>query len=221
MAAAISQHFEAFKARLDKVLHEKNKLNDYLEIIEKKTGVRRLYVALVFISIIIVWLMVGYGSQFLCNFIGFIYPAYASVKAIESHDKEDDTKWLTYWVVYSVFSLVEFFSDIFLFWIPFYWLLKCIFLVWCFMPVPWNGSHTLYYRFIRPFILRHQDRIDTALDKAKEAVNEVFSLALKGQSTKGSVSEGFNKYTKHAKDLAEEVAADELIRRATSSSKTD
>jgi TB2/DP1, HVA22 family len=46
------------------------------------------------------------------------------VKAIESKEKDDDTKWLTYWVVYSFFSLVEFFTDIFLFWIPFYWFLK-------------------------------------------------------------------------------------------------
>ena len=46
------------------------------------------------------------------------------IKAIETTDKDDDTKWLTYWVVYSVFSLVEFFADILLFWIPFYWLLK-------------------------------------------------------------------------------------------------
>ena len=46
------------------------------------------------------------------------------MKAIESREKDDDKLWLTYWVVYSVFSLVEFFTDIFLFWIPFYWLLK-------------------------------------------------------------------------------------------------
>jgi len=47
-----------------------------------------------------------------------------SVKAIESINKDDDTKWLTYWVVYSVFSLAEFFTDILLFWIPLYWFLK-------------------------------------------------------------------------------------------------
>lgn len=46
------------------------------------------------------------------------------VKAIESPSKEDDTKWLTYWVVYGVFSLGEFFSDIFLYWFPFYYAFK-------------------------------------------------------------------------------------------------
>jgi len=47
-----------------------------------------------------------------------------SVKAIESANKDDDTQWLTYWVVYSVFALAEFFTDIFLSWIPLYWFLK-------------------------------------------------------------------------------------------------
>ena len=46
------------------------------------------------------------------------------IKAIESLNKEDDTKWLTYWVVYGVFSLGEFFSDIFLYWFPFYYAFK-------------------------------------------------------------------------------------------------
>lgn len=51
-----------------------------------------------------------------------------SIKAIESNNKDDDTKWLTYWVVYGLFSVTEFFSDIFLFWFPFYYAGK----VWCF-----------------------------------------------------------------------------------------
>ncbi len=49
------------------------------------------------------------------------------IKAIESATKEDDTKWLTYWVVYGVFSVAEFFADIFLSWFPFYFLGKVLY----------------------------------------------------------------------------------------------
>lgn len=52
------------------------------------------------------------------------FPGACRIKAIESPCKEDDTKWLTYWVVYGVFSLGEFFSDIFLYWFPFYYAFK-------------------------------------------------------------------------------------------------
>ena len=38
---------------------------------------------------------------------GFVYPCYMSFKAIESDAKGDDTQWLTYWMVFAVFSLME------------------------------------------------------------------------------------------------------------------
>ena len=56
--------------------------------------------------------------------IGFVYPAYCSVRALESRSKDDDTQWLTYWVVFALFSVIEFFSDILVGWVPFYWLTK-------------------------------------------------------------------------------------------------
>ena len=40
-----------------------------------------------------------------------------------------------------------------------------LFLGWCMAPIASNGSQFLYGRFIRPFILKHQKKIDESLDQ--------------------------------------------------------
>lgn len=142
MAAKITE----IKENLDKALRDGSKPWTFaLDIVETRTGVDRLYIfigmllrlnakpvhfAIKFflitgsIGFVTLWLMFGFAGQLVCNGIGFLYPAYISIHAIESHNKDDDTKWLTYWVIFALFSVVEFFSDIIVGWFPLYWLAK-------------------------------------------------------------------------------------------------
>uniref|UniRef100_A0AAQ4P237 Receptor expression-enhancing protein n=1 Tax=Gasterosteus aculeatus aculeatus TaxID=481459 RepID=A0AAQ4P237_GASAC len=182
--------FSSIRDRVDKFLNEKNVVTDFLGTLEEKTGIRKKILAVGAVSFTGLYLVYGYGAALLCNLIGFAYPAYYSIKAIESPSKEDDTKWLTYWVVYGVFSLGEFFSDIFLYWFPFYYAFKCLFLLWCMAPIAWNGSQIIYNKVVRPIFLRHEAAVDDlvsdiggrAMSAAENLTREVLSTLIRNKA---------------------------------------
>jgi len=106
-----------------------------------------------------------------CNFVGYVYPAYMSFKAIESKEKDDDTQWLTYWVVYSFFSLLETFISFLLNWIPFYFAFKLAFLVYLFHPER-KGAKTIYDNFLKKLL---EETVDVKPVSEVEKVDKAVS----------------------------------------------
>jgi receptor expression-enhancing protein 5/6 len=168
---------QVYIKQLDELLHKESKLTPYFEQLEAKTGCKRLYFALGFFGFLVLYIIFGYGGGLICNLVGFVLPAYKSIKAIESECKEDDTQWLTYWVVYGAFMIVEFFSDIILSWFPFYFLAKLIFLTWCMAPYQWNGASFIYFKFLQPFVKKHERRIDAYLDEGTRVAQQGIKTA--------------------------------------------
>ncbi|KAL1110494.1 hypothetical protein AAG570_008022 [Ranatra chinensis] len=157
------------KEALDESLSDESKpWTPLLSYLEEKTGVKRFYLFMAIVILTGIYLVIGYAAQLLCNIIGFLYPAYASMKALETRETGDDTKWLTYWTVFALFSIIEYPSDLLLYWFPFYWLLKCIFMVWLFLPLDFNGSIFLYNNIIRPKFLKHRSDVDRIFTKVAD-----------------------------------------------------
>jgi receptor expression-enhancing protein 5/6 len=178
------------KDNLEKLLHTPGTINDLLTTAEQKTKVQRIYLAYGFLGLSALWLVYGWGAPLLANSIGFLYPAYWSIKALETNDLKDDKKWLTYWVVFAFFSVLEYFSGFLVYLIPFYWLLKCVFMVWCMLPGQNNGSEIIYNRLIKPKFEKHQGQIDKLVDDAHSMV---------GGLVNGIVSESKNLAAEHIK----------------------
>lgn len=98
-----------------------------------------------------------------CCSLATVLPAYSTFKAIERNDQDQQQKWLVYWAVYGSFSVVEVFADKILSWFPLYYHMKFAFLVWLQLPSS-EGAKQLYMSHLRPFLLRHQARLDHIVD---------------------------------------------------------
>ena len=85
------------------------------------------------------------------DLVGFVYPAYMSFKSMDANNGED-TQWLTYWVVFASFSIVEGMAGFLTRLIPFYYLTKAGFILWLYHPQT-MGAQSIYAGVIRPVML--------------------------------------------------------------------
>ncbi|KAG7814089.1 hypothetical protein KL921_000363 [Ogataea angusta] len=106
--------------------------------------------------LLLVFLNFGGIGQLLSNFAGFAYPGYLSLKALKTSSSKDDTRLLTYWVVFAALNVVEFWSKAILYWVPSYFLIKTFFLLYLSLP-QYNGAEVIYHRVIAPLTDRYVD----------------------------------------------------------------
>jgi len=92
------------------------------------------------------------------NLVGWALPAYLSIKAIESPQHEDDIQWLTYWVVFGFFNFLESFAlRMVLYYFPWYYAFKTIFVLWLQLPAT-RGARTFYINVLRPVMYSAQKK---------------------------------------------------------------
>ncbi|KAH7529102.1 HVA22-like protein a [Ziziphus jujuba] len=91
--------------------------------------------------------------------VSLVYPLYASIRAIETKSHIDDQQWLTYWVLYSMITLVELTFAKVIEWIPIWSYAKLILTCWLVIPY-FSGAAYVYEHFVRPFFVNPQHTIN-------------------------------------------------------------
>mmetsp|Transcript_5612 Transcript_5612/g.14022 ORF Transcript_5612/g.14022 Transcript_5612/m.14022 type:complete len:194 (+) Transcript_5612:135-716(+) len=168
--AFVEEQLSVLRIKLDQI--------PALQEVEEKVKVPKEYLVIAGSLLFVVLVFFGIGANTLCSFIGFIYPAYQTVLAIEHKNKGDDVQWSVYWVLFSFFSLIETFQGFILYWIPFYFAFKLAFLLWAMLPQT-RGAKFLYDSFLKDFLKKRSNnpmsRIDTAMAEAKKSADTTAS----------------------------------------------
>ena len=81
-AEVATKMLEPHIKKLEDLIQSNPKMDQILIKMEEKTKVKKVYIAIIFMVLVVLWLGSGHAGQLVCNFIGFLYPAYASIKAI-------------------------------------------------------------------------------------------------------------------------------------------
>ncbi|XP_078669213.1 uncharacterized protein LOC144910232 isoform X6 [Branchiostoma floridae x Branchiostoma belcheri] len=106
-------------------------------------------------------------SRFVVLLFGTLYPAYASYKAVKTKNVREYVKWMMYWIVFALFTFVETFADVFISWMPFYYEVKIVFVVWLLSPYT-KGSSFIYRKFVHPAMSKREKEIDEYIAQASE-----------------------------------------------------
>ena len=124
----------------------------------------------------VVMVMCGIGGTYISCLLGVAYPCFMSFLALETEGREDDKQWLTYWVVFGLFNIVDQFAGFILTFIPFYFLLKLCFLIWLFHPIT-TGATTIYDAFILPNMKQYEKHIIAAEQAVQGTISGAASAA--------------------------------------------
>merc|ERR1712195_240184 len=154
-----------------------------MESLQDKTGVDKFFLAVAGVVAVLFFIFFGFGAGVLAMLVGFLYPAFSSFKALESQCTDRQRFWVVYWC----FSTVECFLEPFLYFVPFYYPIKLVFLVWLFYPQT-KGAETIYNTVLKALIKPYVEAVDGGLDAAAAHARDAMNKA--GAAASGLVGEG-------------------------------
>jgi hypothetical protein len=107
-----------------------DKWKEIMKSIKDKTGIDGIFV-IIFLSLCVFLVYMEIFESLITSLVGTLYPGFSTIKAIQKN--KDKKEWLTYWVIFGSFLIFDMFSTIIIKVVPYYFVLKIIFLIWMFI----------------------------------------------------------------------------------------
>jgi len=168
-----------------------DKWKEIMKSIKDKTGIDGIFV-IIFLSLCVLLVYMGIFESLITSLVGTLYPGFSTIKAIQKN--KDKKEWLTYWVIFGSFLIFDMFSTIIIKVVPYYFVLKIIFLIWMFIPGS-NGCQIVYDFLISKVMKPIEQIIDIFFEEYKE---------MRGELVKNAKSRG-QKIVKNIKKIAEKM----------------
>ena len=143
--------------------------------IKEKTGIDGIYI-IIFLSICVLLVYFGIFGDLITSLVGTLYPGFSTIKSIQKNNNKKE--WLTYWVVFGTFLIFDMFSNIIVNFVPFYFVLKILFLIWMFIPGS-NGCKLVYEFLITKIMKPLEQLFDSIFAEYKELKIDIKNEGLK------------------------------------------
>ncbi|XP_008054256.2 receptor expression-enhancing protein 3 [Carlito syrichta] len=129
---------------------------------------RKFITGLNFHKLLKVLCLIGLLILFPCRLVfGMLYPAYYSYKAVKTKNVKEYVRWMMYWIVFALYTVIETVADQTVAWFPLYYELKIAFVIWLLSPYT-KGASLIYRKFLHPLLSSKEREIDDYIVQAKE-----------------------------------------------------
>ncbi|KAL7276924.1 hypothetical protein RUND412_000068 [Rhizina undulata] len=111
--------------------------------------------------------MFGLLAKLLGSIATFLFPVFASYKALKANDPAQLQPWLMYWVVIACVLVIESWTGWLFSWLPFFQEIRAGFMLWLVLPQT-QGATKLYLEYVHPVLTQHETEIEEFISQAHD-----------------------------------------------------
>ncbi|KAJ7275210.1 TB2/DP1, HVA22 family-domain-containing protein [Mycena haematopus] len=106
-------------------------------------------------------MFLSFLSHILSAWFAYLLPVFGTYKALSHRPVSEPEleRWAQYWAVAGVIIAFQFLGEFLISWLPFYWEVKTLFLLWLALPQT-QGSTFIYQMYLEPFLKKNEVTLD-------------------------------------------------------------